>query len=786
MKFTTDWLFDHLETTAPLADILDALTNLGIEVEDVDNKAASLNGFVVGHVLECGRHPNADKLSLCSVTDGTQTFQVVCGAPNVRQDMKVAFAKEGVVIPESGQALKKGVIRSIESHGMLCSARELKLGESHDGIMDLDANLEPGTPLADALALNDCVIDVSLTPNRGDWFSVRGIARELAAFGIGTLKPLKPYKFTTQGQSPIAVHIESEGCSYFTGRVVNNVQNHPSPEWMQKRLKSVGMRPISALVDVTNYICHDIGRPLHVFDADTLHGNIVVRNGKAAEQLTCLNDITYALQPSMVVVADSQNPLALGGVMGGLASSCTEKTTRVFIESALFDSTCIAKTGQALHIISDARTRFERGVDPFDVDLGLAMATQAILDLCGGEATETVQAGSLPRDKNMVTLSLEKLKNYSGLPDISLTYAANYLEKLGFSVRVQDDYLTAEVPTWRHDITLDVDLIEEILRLKGYNNIPATPLPLAPVLPHFDAERLIKNTCIKQGLTELYTWSFTDTKSAAHFGNGIHLEMPLTQEFSTLRPSILTGHLKVLNHNQNKSQPNGAFFEVARTFNLKDDAIHQPLMVAGTRAQKVYEKTWLTAHRVVDAYDVKIDMINILAAFNVNSYELDAKGAPSYYHPGRSVAVKQGPKVLGYFGELHPKVLQHFQVDGPVAAFEVFIDQLPQTIKRKLAPIALSPYQKVVRDFAFIVDAALEAAKLMKVVQKIDPALVQDVEIFDVYHGDKLPAGKKSLAFQVVLQAMDRTLTDEELAAFSEKLVNAVTNQCGGVLRDSI
>ncbi len=783
MKFTLDWLYDHLDTKASLDQILNALTHLGIEVEDVENQGAALNGFVVGHVLVCGRHPNADKLSLCTVDDGTQHLQIVCGAPNVRQGMKVALAREGVLIPQTGQPLKKGTIRGVDSQGMLCSARELSLGDAHEGIMDLDQSLVAGTALADALGLNECVINVSLTANRGDCFSVRGIARELAAAGMGTLKPLRPYTFKNTKEHSPPVSIQTEGCAYFTGRLIRQVKNGPSPEWMQKRLKSVGQKPISALVDITNYVCLDFGRPLHVFDADQLKGMLQVRSAQEGEAFTALDGHTHTLHPFMVVVSDDACPVSLAGVMGGQTSSCTDATCNVFLESALFDPSSIAKTGQALHITSESRTRFERGVNPLDVDEGLAMATQYILDICGGEAAEAVTSGFIPSPNTTVSLHLDKLAQYSGLT-IGPECAQKYLKNLGFQVRCEENTLVVQVPAWRHDIRLDVDLIEEILRLQGYDTIPPTPLPLKPVVPTFDPVRLVKNVCIRQGLTEIYTWSFMDAHSARYFGTGIELEAPLTQEFSTLRPSLVPGHLKVLHSNQNKSQPDAALFEVARSFTPKGDSVYQPLMVAGIRAQKVYDKTWLTPHRYVDAYDVKVDMLGILSAFGVTSYDLDSKGAPSYYHPGRSVAVKQGPKVLGYFGELHPKILQLFQVDGPIAAFEVFLDALPQTIKRKLAPLALSAYQKVSRDFAFIVDKTLEAEQLVRVVKKVDTTLIQDVTIFDVYSGDKLPQEKKSMAFQVVLQAQDHTLTEEELAAFSQKLVDAVTKNCHGTLRD--
>jgi phenylalanyl-tRNA synthetase beta chain len=784
MKFTLDWLSDHLETTATVTEITDALVNLGLEVEGVENPAERLQGFVVAQVETVERHPNADRLHLCQVNDG-QGFliQVVCGASNVRKSMKVALAKVGNIIPSTGQPLKAGVIRGIESQGMLCSAEELLLEEQSDGIIDLDITLPAGTDLAAALGLNDVVIEVSLTPNRSDCFSVRGIARDLAALGIGTLKPLKITTVQSNQPCPLKVTLTDPACPYFTGRIIENVKNGSSPGWLQKRLKSIGQRSISTIVDITNYVCIDRGRPLHAFDSDKIQGLLQVRPAYNGESLEALNDQTYGLKAGMTTVSDDSGVLALAGIMGGNSSACDETTTRIFLESAYFDPINIALTGQSLNLHSDSRTRFERGVDPQDVINGLDHATQLILECCGGEASQIIAVGQPPANTHTIHLTQKKLTNVSGNKDLTLKVAAGLLEKLGLTITDQTlDKLTVETPSWRHDLRLDVDLIEEVLRLDGYNKIESVSLPLQPPLVIVKPMDIIRKSLCQRGLDEVYTWAFTDAQTADLFGKGIELAVPLNQDMAVLRPSLLTGLLKAILTNQSKSQPNSCFFEIARQFQHHDDKMVEETLAAGVRSQQTGGRHWAVPPRPVDVFDVRADVQNAFDFLGIQGYQLESKG-PDYYHPGRRGSFKQGSKILAYFGELHPSVISILGLKGPVVGFEIFVDCLPPLSSKPKVPLSLSPYQTVTRDFAFIVPADLKADALVKVVQRIDKNLIQEIQIFDVYQGDKLEADKKSIAIEIRLQALDQTLSEKELDQFSEAVIASVEKNCHGILR---
>ncbi|MBY0280661.1 MAG: phenylalanine--tRNA ligase subunit beta [Alphaproteobacteria bacterium] len=787
MKFTLNWLKDHLETEKSLDDILLALTNIGLEVEGVDNPADRLKEFVVAKVVEAGKHPNADRLNLCQVDDGSgKLLQVVCGGINVRQGMKIAFARVGTTIPVSGQVLKAGNIRSMDSLGMICSAQELLLSteESDGSIMDLETDAAPGSALATILGLDDAVIDVSIGPNRSDCFSVRGIARDLAAYGVGQLKVLEMPKIPAVIDCPIKVSITDHNCSHFTGRLIEGVQNKESPTWMQRRLNAVGQKCISALVDVTNYISLDIGRPLHVFDADKLKGDITVRPSKTGETLEALDGKVYDLEDGMTTISDDTGVISLAGVMGGLSSGCTESTTRVFIESAYFDPIRIAKTGQSLRILSEARTRFERGVDPSQVALGVDLASQYILEHCGGKVSQIVIAGKEKDTVLKVTLSCEKLISYSGDDSLSLKEVEEILKKLGFKVvELSNQEITVEVPKWRHDISLDVDLIEEFLRIRGFDKLPITSLPLKKPNTDFNRVKALKNTLANRGLSEVYTWSFIDAETAEKFGVGVELEAPLSQEMAVMRPSILPGHLKAITNNQSKSLYNSAFFEVASRYSAGQTLLEEP-MIAGCRSVSTGPRHWLETPRKVDVFDAKADVLALLEAMGINNYQTDMT-APDYYHPGRKGAFKQGNKTLAYFGEIHPSLIESFGLTGPVVAFEVFLDNLPKELKRKVAQITLSPYQAVTRDFAFILDQKTTADQVIRSIQKIDKNLIQDIQIFDVYEGEKLPKGQKSVAIQVKLQALDKTLSEEDLNTFSTNLISAVEKTCGGVLRNA-
>lgn len=786
MKFTLSWLKDHLETTASLEEIVTVLTSLGLEVEAIDDPAQRLAGFVVARVVTCGRHPNADRLSLCQVDDGSGTLlQVVCGATNVRTDMKVAFARIGQVIPATGQPLKKGRIRDVDSYGMLCSAQELHLGDEGEGILDLETDVAPGAPLSTALDLMDPLIELAITPNRSDCFGIRGIARDLAAAGLGKLKPLSYQKQSAQEKSPVNVTIEdTQACPYFVGRFVRGVRNGQSPVWVQERLKAVGLRPISALVDISNYLVYDLGRPLHMFDAAKINGDIVVRLACPGEALTALNEKTYTTLPEgAIVVADAEAVLALGGIMGGMSSGCTEATTDVFIECALFDPISIANAGRALAITSDARTRLERGVDPAAVVEGIEAATDLVLQWCGGTASEIVAAGSEPDWERTITLSQAKLSSLSGC-DISLTEAEGYLRKLGFSVVSNTSTeMSVHVPSWRPDVEGPADLIEEILRLKGYDNIPAVSLTApAVMMEDVNAAEAIKRLLTSRGLNEAVTWSFIPESLARLFGvtsDALRLDNPISQDLAFMRPSVLPTLLLAVAHNQARGQGRGAFFEIGPQY---QEDLSQQTLISGVRFGSTSIRHWAQENRLIDAFDAKADVMAILDWFGASG-QMESKG-PSYYHPGRAATIRQGNKILAHFGEIHPKILTDMDIRGPIVAFEVFLDALRLPKKAKAAPV-LSPYQAVERDFAFVVDVKIPAEQVLKAIEKVDKQLIQEINLFDIYEGDKIPVGQKSLAVQVRLQPQQATLTEAEISGLCDKIVAAVAQATGGALRQS-
>lgn len=787
MKFTLSWLKDHLDTTASLDEICNRLVSLGLEVESVDNPAERLKPFVVADVISCEKHPNADRLSVCLVEYGTGTpAQVVCGAPNVRKGLKVVFAPLDSVIPSTGLALKKGKIRDVESCGMLCSGRELELTEDSDGIMELEIQAKAGTSFVEALELNDPVIEIGITPNRADCFGIRGVARDLAASGLGTLKPLKYAPAKGTFDSPINVNIDDlKACPAFSGVLIRGVKNGQSPDWVQRRLNSVGLRPISALVDVTNYLNYDLCRPLHVFDADTLKGNICVRLSKNGETLEALNDKTYSLTDQMTVVTDDSGVLALGGVMGGLASSCTDKTTNVFVECALFDPIRTASTGRGLNLLSDSRTRFERGIDPESLKYGLDAAIHLIQEWCGGEVSHVVSTGILPSAHANITLTKTKLKGLSGYLD-DLVDAANTLEKLGFAITSKSaESIEVTPPSFRCDIEGAADLVEEILRLKGYDAIPSTPLPEMPVIVRTASLRQIaRRTLAARGFQETVTYSFMEEDKARLFGwsdQSLQLANPISQELVVMRPSILPNLIDAAVRNHSRGNDSVCLTEVAQQYTPQG----QEYVATGIRCDQAHPRHWLAGSRSVDIYDVKADVVAVLAALGVNESSLQIEAsAPDYYHPGRSGSFKQGQKVLATFGQIHPKIAQTLDYDHALVGFEIYLDRIPVS-RGKKAALTLSPYQPVMRDFAFVVDADVQADKIVKAVAKIDRTLITDVDVFDVYTGDKLEVGKKSLAIQVRLDPVKGTMNDAEITDLSTKIITTVEKQTGGVLRQS-
>ena len=797
MKTTLSWLKSHLVTEAPLSALVDRLTMLGHEVESMEDRAASLKGFVVARVVSAEPHPNADRLRVCRVDAGKGEVQVVCGAPNARTGMKGVFGPVGVTIPKTGTPLQESTIRGVASRGMLMSAAELALGEDHSGIIELPADAPVGASYASLVGLDDPVLDIKVTPNRADCLGVRGIARDLAAAGMGRLSPLDTTPIEGRFRSPIAIHIEDrKACPLFLGRHIRGLKNGPSPRWLRERLEAIGLRPISALVDITNFLTFDVNRPLHVFDAGKVTGDLTVRFARRGEKLLALNGREYELDPEITAIADDVGVQSLGGVIGSEPTSCTEATTEVFVEAALFDPIRTAATGRRLEIISDARYRFERGVDPAFVGPGLEIATRLILELCGGEASEVVVAGAAPDWQREYLLRPERLAGLGGL-HVPPAESRAILETLGCTISEaaaeHRGSLRVEPPSWRGDIEGEADLVEEVLRVKGYDEIPAVPLPRETVIsrPAIDARRrraeLVRRTLASRGLTEAVTFSFISSRVAELFGGGkpeLRLVNPISAELDAMRPSALPGLVEAARHNADRGFPDAALFELGPAY--RDDTPEGQLTVAaGLRAGRLGPRDWRQPPGEPDLYDAKADALAALAAMGAPVDNIQtADDPPPWFHPGRAGALRLGPSLLAHFGELHPDVLDAFEVKGPVAAFEVFLDAVPlPRAGRGKPPLKLSVFQPVERDFAFIVDRDLPAEILLRAARSVDRKLVSEIRLFDVYEGKGLPEGKKSLAISVVLQPQEATLTEAEIDGFSKRLVVAVEKATGGTLR---
>ena len=803
MKFTLSWLKDHLDTDADVTRLSTALTALGLEVEAVTDRAKALAPFAVARIVTAERHPNADKLQVCTVDTGAGVVQVVCGAPNARAGLKTVFAPVGTYVPGSDVTLKKGVIRGVESNGMLVSERELGLSDAHAGIIELADDAAVGTGYAQLMGLDDPVIEIALTPDRADCAGVRGIARDLAAAGLGTLKPLTGDHIESSPvagglDSPIGVTIEAlDACPLFVGRYIRGVRNGPSPRWLQDKLTALGLRPISALVDVTNYLCLDVARPLHVFDADTLAGGVVARLSQAGETLKALNGKDYTLDDSMTVIADRDGVLALAGVMGGEASGCTEDTVNVFVECALFDPVRTAATGRKLGIDSDARYRFERGVDPGAVFEGMERVTRLILEMCGGTPSSLVVAGAEPNWQRTLTLRTARVAHLGGV-DVPATEQERILTALGFAPAVHDNgHLTVPVPSWRGDVTGEADLVEEVLRITGYDQIPVVPMsrPFAVTRPALDARQRrtghVRRALADRGLNEAVTWSFLAAPAAALFGRteadaNLRLLNPISADLDVMRPSVLPNLIQAAGRNADRGWPDVGLFEVGPAF-LSAAIDGQHLIAAGIRAGASTPRHWAASSRAVDVYDAKADALAALTAAGAPAASLQiTTDAPAWYHPGRSGVLRLGATVLGRFGEIHPLVLEALGVKGPVVGFEVFLNAVAAP-KKKIGTarplLKLSPFQPIRRDFAFIVDQSVEADALVRAAKGADKTLVRDVTIFDRYQGPGVEAGRKSLAVTVTLQPADRTLTDTEIEAVAAKIVAAVTKATSGTLR---
>jgi phenylalanyl-tRNA synthetase beta chain len=804
MKFTLSWLKEHLDTDEPLDAIVEKLTMIGLEVERIEDQAKALAPFTVASVASAEKHPNADKLRVCMVDTGAGApVQVVCGAPNARAGMKAVFAAPGTHIPGTGLDLKVGSIRGVESRGMLVSGRELGLSDDHEGIIELPAETPVGKPYGEVLGLNDPMIEINLTPNRADCTGVHGIARDLGAADMGAFKERTPKAVKGEFPSPTTVTLDFGAtpslCPGFALRLVKGVKNGPSPDWLQARLRAIGLRPINALVDITNFITFDRARPLHVFDAAKVKGNLTVRRAHAGEQLLALDGKTYTLEESMCVIADEAGAESLAGIMGGERTGVDKNTTDVLIESALWDPLNIAQTGRKLGIQSDARYRFERGVDPAFLLPGLELATQMVMELCGGTPSEVVVAGKPEVPERVIDFPLTELKRLAGL-DVPLTEVKRVLGHLGFFVAGQDKKVKVAVPSWRPDVHGSADIVEEVVRILGVDRIPLTPFdrgdaPRKPVLTALQLRtRKAKRALAARGLVEAVTWSFVSKQQAELFGGGqteLALANPIAADLSDMRPSLIPSLATAAQKNADRGYPDVALFEVGQIF--KGDQPEQQFTAAtgvrrGLARSSGIGRHWSSPAAAVEAFDAKADALAVLAAAGVPAQSVQVvPGGPAWFHPGRSGTLQMGPQtVLGHFGELHPRALEALDADGPMVAFEVILERIPEPkakATRAKPVLELSPFQPVERDFAFIVDQAVKAGDILRAAQGADRKLIAGVNVFDVYEGKGIDPGKKSIAIAVTIQPREKTMTDEEIETLGKKIVAEVSKKTGGTLR---
>ena len=798
MKFTLAWLRDHLETTATLDDIVYALTDLGLEVEEVTNPADRLKNFTIGKVISVEKHPDADRLLVCQVASDAGEKQIICGAPNARAGITVVIAKPGVYVPGIDTTIGVGKIRGIESFGMMCSEREMELSDEHDGIIELPSGAV-GDRFVDWLATHDpakvdSVIEIAITPNRPDALGVRGIARDLAARGLGRLKPLDVIPVIGTFACPILVHIDEDTrdqCPVFYGRVIEGVKNRPSPAWLQDRLKAIGLRPISTLVDITNFFTYDSNRPLHVFDADKVVGKALrVHRAIGGEKFLALDDKEYTLTAGMTTISDTHSVESLGGIMGGAQSGCTEETVNVFIEAAYFDPVRTAYTGRALKINSDARHRFERGIDAAWTPTGLEAATQMILDLCGGRASEMVIAGALPDHARAYKLDTDRIESLVGMKLPAEDQRATLIA-LGFNF--QGDM--AHVPGWRPDIMGEADLVEEVARVASLTQLQGKPLPRQqtgvpkPILSSLQRrEQIARRSTAARGYNECVTYSFIDESAAQLFGGGSDITMlanPISTEMSYMRPDLLPGLLQAASRNQARGFADMALFEVGPAFH-GGEPTEQHMQVAGILIGRTSSKDVHSASRPVDLFDAKADAEAVLRAIGAPAKVQILRSGDGWWHPGRHGRICLGPKkMLGVFGELHPKVLQALDVKGTAVGFTLWPEAIPESRNNAATRPALMLHdlQAVERDFAFVVDTEVAALTVINAAGAADKELIEVVRVFDEFTSVALGAGKKSLAITVRLQPVDSTLTEADLEVVSTKIIGKVAELTGGYLR---
>ena len=795
MKFTINWLKKHLDTTASDAEICQKLTDIGLELEAFEDVAAQFAPFKVALIENAEKHPDADKLQVCTVKTENGNVQVVCGAPNARSGMKGIFAPDKTYIPGLDVTLKKTKIRGVESCGMMVSEKEMCLSDEHKGIIEVDDNYAIGTSMAEVFGLNEKIVEIGLTPNRADCAGVRGIARDLAAAGLGTLKPLDENAVAGVFKSPINVKIEDDGCRVFYGRMIKNVKNGTSPEWLQNQLKAIGLRPISALVDITNLMTMDYARPMHVYDADKITGNIVVRATKGGETLEALNDKSYSVVEGAVGITDDSGLIGLGGIVGGVSTGCEDDTVNVFVESAYFEPMRIALAGRDMSVSSDARYRFDRGVDPEFTGTGIEIATRLILELCGTDKTEiseVVKAGQDPEYKRSIDFDPSYTEKLCGII-IEDAQQIDILQRLGFTV--QNGKVSP--PSWRGDIEGKPDLVEEIVRIYGVDKIEPVSVRSENAVTasaetlNLSRARTARAAMCASGMDECVTWSFLSKDLAVKFGSNdnaaLTLSNPISSELDQMRPSILPNLIAAAGRNATRGFSDVALCEVGPIFrSIKSDG--QDYMAAGIRAGNKIPRNWAsdTQSRGVDVYDAKADAIAVLEACGAPTGNAQiSRDAPDYYHPGRSGVLRLGKNIIAQFGEIHPAILEDMGIKQDVVGFEVFLENIPAARNKSTAKtlLELSLFQPLRKDFAFIVKDNVAADDVVRAAKAADKKLISDAEIFDVYVGKGIEDGHKSLALCVTLQPVDATLTDEQIDAVMAGVIKVVGDKCGGVLR---
>src|ERR1700733_5183005 len=804
MKFTFAWLKEHLDTDRPLGEIADKLTMIGLEVERIEDKAKQFAPFVIARVTEAKQHPNADRLRVCVVDTGDgKPIQVVCGAPNARAGMKGVFAPVGAFIPGKNITLGVGKIRDVESHGMLVSEFELQIPADHEGIIDLPEDAPVGQPYAKFAGLDDPVLEINLTPNRGDATGVHGIARDLAAADMGKFKDAAIKAVKAEFLCPVQVTLDfgetPSLCPAFGLRLLRGVKNGPSPDWLQKRLAAIGLRPINALVDITNFITYDRGRPLHVFDANKVHGNLKVRRAKKGESVLALDGKTYTLDDTMCVIADDAGVESLSGIMGGEKTGCSETTTDVLIESALWEPINIAQTGRKLGINSDARYRFERGVDPAFMLPGLELASRMVVDLCGGTPSEVTVAGNVEAPERVIDFPQSELERLAGI-DVTLNEMRRVLERLGFFVAGQGERVKVAVPSWRPDVQGKADIVEEGIRILGVDRVPPTPFdrgeaPRKPVLKPIQLRtRKAKRALAARNLVEAVTWSFIAKKHAELFGGGkpeLALANPIAADLSDMRPSLIPGLVAAAQKNADRGFADASLFEVGQVFGGDQP---QDQLTAAAAVRRALAKPsgigrhWQKRDGEVDAFDAKADALAVLTAAGAPAQALPiVPGGPPGFHPGRSGTIQIGPQnILGHFGELHPRALEALDAEEPLVAFEVILERIPKPkakATRAKPALELLPLQPVERDFAFVVERNVKAADIVRAAISVDRKLIAGVTVFDVYEGPGIEAGKKSVAIAVTIQPREKTMTDAEIDALAAKIVGEAGKRTGAVLR---